>query len=533
MSIARAHPETWPAQQARPTGEVAVGARSVPRVFQVVLVAYVLLTGELISGVQAALFGLQGGGEAAFTAAILLAIATDLARIAPVIFYARHPLGILHPLILTAVLWPLLIAMPSTIDELGGLGGLLLGEQISPPFYTGLGWLPGPEIWQAEAWANLCELIALLSVYIGYSFVRDRRAKAAPQKKLWARKEFDGKRIRTMALIFIGASIGVLLLLIALRGGLALHLADMARGRFRSMAGLGPLIGAVDLGLIALMVWVAARPNDVRQPLFLGLMILIAAAQFLSNGARSAVFAVFMLVGLTWGLRNRRIPWRLAVTLVPLFFLAFGALNIVRTSGTAGQTVTEAIQGADTGDVLARAQEEIELRRSMQATVPVISEGHEVSGGPLLGSTYGAAIFAFVPRWVWEGKPRGPGSIYAQTFLGEVREGLAVPVNATAEEYWNFGLLGVILISVLYGALIRHAHNFYVARPDNPFAVCGFVLFVTTFRPATDDLVLFQQQAFLLLFVFVLALVFAARTRPVHLGLNPSPAPLGPSQPRW
>src|SRR4051812_36439673 len=89
-------------------------ARSVPRVFQIVLIVYVLLTGELVRGAQAALFGLQGGGDAAFTAAVLLAIALDIARIGPVFLYARHPLGILHPLILTTVLWPLLVAMPRT-----------------------------------------------------------------------------------------------------------------------------------------------------------------------------------------------------------------------------------------------------------------------------------------------------------------------------------------------------------------------------------------------------------------------------------
>jgi hypothetical protein len=91
-----------------------------------------------------------------------------------------------------------------------------------------------------------------------------------------------------------------------------------------------------------------------------------------------------------------------------------------------------------------------------------------------------------------------------------------VPVNPTAEEHWNFGILGVILISVLYGGLIHHAHNFYIARPDNPFAVAAFVLFMTTFHPSTDDLVLFQQQAMLLLLVFALAFVFATRRRTVN-----------------
>ena len=504
--------------------------RSVPRVFQAILVAYVLLTGELVSGLRAALFGLQGGGQAAFTAAVLLAIAIDIVRVAPLFIYARHPLGILHPLILTTVLWPLLVAMPGRIEEFWGLGGLLLGEPISPPFYEALGWLPGPQIWGAVAWANLCELVALLSIYAGYALARDRPANPGAGRE---RREFDGKRLRTLAILLVAVSVGVLMVLIELRGGLAAHLADMARGRFRSMAGLGPLVAAVDLGLVALIAWVAARPNDVRQPLFVLLMLGEAAAQFISNGARSAAFAVFMMVGLTWALRTRRIPWRLALILIPLFFLAFGALNIIRTAGFTGESAGQSMEGVDTGQVLTRVQEEIDLRQSLESTVPVISQGHELMGGPLWGSSYGAAVFAFVPRWIWPDKPRGPGSLYAQNFLGEVREGLAVPVNPTAEEYWNFGFLGVILISALYGALIRYAHNYYIVRQDKPFVVGAFVLFVTTFHLSTDDLVLFQQQALLLFLFYLLALPFALRTRPAgaNFGAPPYPAALSHSRP--
>src|SRR5688572_11107617 len=134
MTATPAYMQSW-----RPRSATAVDTRSVPRVFLGVLVAYILLTGELVRGIQAVLFGLQGGGDAAFTAATLIAIATDVARIAPLLIFARHPLGILHPLILAAVLWPLLVAMPGKIQELGGVSGLFLGEPISPAFYAGLG----------------------------------------------------------------------------------------------------------------------------------------------------------------------------------------------------------------------------------------------------------------------------------------------------------------------------------------------------------------------------------------------------------
>jgi hypothetical protein len=497
---------------------------TVPRVFQTVLIIYVILTGEAVSGVQAVLFGLQGGGDAAFTGAVLLALAIDIARLGPLFVYARHPLGILHPLILTTVLWPLLVAMPGKIQELGGFGGLLLGEPVTPPFYSGLGWSPGPEIWQAVAWSNLCELVALLSIYIGYGLWRDRKGPRLPRQPRPSRREFDGKRLRALAIILLCLSVGSLLVLISMRGGLAAHLADMARGRFRSMAGLGPLVAAVDLGFIALLVWIAARPNDVRLPGFLILLLVAAAAQFISNGARSAAFAVFMMAGLTWALRTRRIPWRLTLLMVPIFFLAFGGLNIIRTAGFGGQSAAEVMESTGASDVLVRAEEEIDLRRSLQSSVPIVWQGHDLMGGPLWGSSYGAAIFAFVPRTFWPEKPRGPGSLYTQNFLGEVREGFAVPVTPTAEAYWNFGLVGVILLSVLYGALIRAAHQIYILRQDSPFVLSAFVLFVATFSLSTDGLVLFQQQIFMLLIVYLFALFFAAK--------NPRPqASPGPPYP--
>jgi hypothetical protein len=217
------------------------------------------------------------------------------------------------------------------------------------------------------------------------------------------------------------------------------------------------------------------------------------------------------------------------MVMIPLFIIAFGALNIIRTSGLGGEGASQAIQSSSTSDVLARVQEEIELRRSLESTVPVISQGQELMGGLLWGSSYAAGVFAFIPRTVWEDKPRGPGSLYAQNFLGEVREGFAVPVNSMAEEYWNFGILGVILFSALYGALIRYAHNFYIRRQDNPFVVTAFVLFVTTFQFSTDQLVLLQQQAALLILVAGLSVLFATKMRQAtgDLRFRTYPEPVG------
>ena len=118
-------------------------------------------------------------------------------------------------------------------------------------------------------------------------------------------------------------------------------------------------------------------------------------------------------------------------------------------------------------------------------------------------------------------QPRGPGSIYAQTFLGEVREGMAIPVTPAAEAYWNFGIVGVILLQLLYGMLLGRVHRLYLTNDDNPFIVSFFLLFATTFQMATDNIVLFQQQLLMFGAIYLLARL---TTRPGETQVQPAAA---------
>ena len=62
------HPDTPAAPAATPRAALRVrlgSADRVPRVFQALVIGYVLITGELSRALQVALFGLAGGGHAA------------------------------------------------------------------------------------------------------------------------------------------------------------------------------------------------------------------------------------------------------------------------------------------------------------------------------------------------------------------------------------------------------------------------------------------------------------------------------------
>jgi len=498
----------------------------VPSIFQALVVTYVLLTGEAPRALQAALFGLSGGGETAFTAAFITAIVLDLVRLAPLFVLARHPLGILHPAIIALILWPLLVTMPTVLQEFGGIAGLFLAQPVTAPYYLALGWQSPEETWWAIAKYDLLQIAGLVSAYCGLALSQGRPSPLRIQGET-----LNTSDLRRLTITLIAITVVALVGFLSVRGGIDSHLADLARGRFRSLGGMGPLIVLFDLSLVALLIWVAARPDDVRTPLFISAVVTVTAVQFLSNGSRTGSLTVLMLVGLTWALRKRRIPWRMALLLGPLLFLSLGILAIARTSGIGGGSATEAVASASTSSALTAIQEEIELRQSLTGAVPVVEDGFRVTDGPLLGRTYLAAVFAALPRWVWEDKPRGPGSLYAQYFLGEVREGTAVPIGPTAEAYWNFGILGVIVLFFLYGVLLRKAHDLYMANDRNPFVVTFFIVFATVFHMSTDAIVIFQQQFLWMLVIFGLAKLTVRddgvlRTRRHLSGPSPQETPI-------
>ena len=487
------------------------------RIFQVLVVLYVVVTGEVPKALQAALFGIVGGGETAFLLAFISAIAVDAARLAPLFALRRSPLGVLHPLIIAVLVWPLMVNLPNIVQQLGGLSGLFLSEPVRPPIYRGLIWQTYEQIWLATAKYNLLQFLGLCSLYLGFALSQGR---SASQNLPY---ELNTIALRRLLVIVVGLTLLTLVAFISLREGLDSHLADLSRGRFRSLAGLGPVIAIFDLGIIAMIIWVAARPQDVKTPIFLACVMAVAATQFLSNGSRSAALTLFMILAVTWALRTRRIPWRLALIMIPVIFFALGLLAIVRSSGLTNQSATEVVSGAEGAQVLLQIKDEIERRQFLAGTVPVVAEGFRVTDGPLLGRSYLAAIFAFVPRSLWEEKPRGPGSLYTQFFFGEAREGTSVPIGPVAEAYWNFGIIGVLLLFFLYGLLLKKVHDLYRTRTSNPFIICLFVIFVTRFHVFTDSLVQFQQQMLLLGFVYLLTKL---TVRPVHLS---SQAPSGVS----
>jgi hypothetical protein len=83
--------------------------------------------------------------------------------------------------------------------------------------------------------------------------------------------------------------------------------------------------------------------------------------------------------------------------------------------------------------------------------------------------------------------------------------------------YWNFGFPGVVLLSMIFGALLKAAYNFMWRRYPDPFAIVFYVLVVTTFQFSTTQLVRSEQQLALLLICYLVAALLVPTRRRVGM----------------
>jgi hypothetical protein len=478
----------------------ATAGSSISGAFQLFLGLYILLTGSMPTIIQSSVFGLNGAGSDQFILATFTQAGHDLLLLAPVLLLRRNPLGVLHPLLFAVVLWPLLSAIPLTIESFGGWAGVIAGVPVKTPHFYGLPLYSGADVWMAIAKYNAVLILALLSTYTGYLMFK---GKGGFSFREYAMR--DSTSLRAVMIALIAFSLVVLLVFLRARGGINSHLTSLGAGRFKQLAGDGIIMLMTDLGAIALYVWTAARPSDVKTPIFIGCLGAVTVGQFLSNASRGSALIVPLIVGVIWALRRRQIPWKIALILIPFMFASIGLLGAIRTSSWTGSTAVEAAAKTGWADSLARAQAEVEERSAVSAPVPVIERGFNVSGGPLLGRSYLVALTAFIPRPLWKDKPRGVGSLYARWFLGAGFTGTTIPVGPEAEMYWNFGLPGVVVLSLLYGLCLGWIYQFYVRRYDNPFATVFYIIFLTLFQFSTDRIVNFEQQTFLIIVCYAVA----------------------------
>jgi len=100
------------------------------------------------------------------------------------------------------------------------------------------------------------------------------------------------------------------------------------------------------------------------------------------------------------------------------------------------------------------------------------------ANGYSLGRQIIGAIFFWIPRSIWSGKPNSSGMVVAD-HIGYSYSNLSFPI--WAEMYIDFGYIGVVLFFSIFGAITKLFESFYefqIAETliDNPFTAAIILL---------------------------------------------------------
>jgi hypothetical protein len=201
---------------------------------------------------------------------------------------------------------------------------------------------------------------------------------------------------------------------------------------------------------------------------------------FFTSGGRSHIIDFLVFGALIVMLRTRKIYFAQMVALLAVSLILVGVLGNFRRSTWKGDadwtTITqfnpfEAVT-KDAGTELARRTSSISPVIAILGRVP-----QDVS--LLWGSSYVGLIGFPIPKALWPEKPQGIHSLTGETFFG-LQAGM--PPGMVGEAYWNFHILGVIGVFLLFGLFQRGLMLFYLRNGNRPGALLLYLVLLYGLR---------------------------------------------------
>ncbi len=430
----------------------------VPRFWRVAIVAFVIIYNAFLLGLSEAIHDPSRPLAALrfFTRLLYQGL-----LIFPFLYYKRG-FGWLHPLIFTVV-WGLatnVAGSPNTLLDPLRVFFQPLHDQLSSPGLVG--YTEWEVAWQVVK-ANLINSLALVSYYAGFfSGLRPR----VPTLNLRVPEE-----IGTWCSLIVGGVFGGFLLIMQMQGGILTHMASFGLGRFRSLGGLQHIAVFLDISVLASLLWYASGKNVGRNPVFWVVFITSLAMQFAWGGSRSAVIfpmAYLLAIRLFY---DRSIPWARIAGTGAIAIVLFGMLGLVRHSTYGGKVPElEALVNLNIVKSVEYAEKRVEERSSGVSNFTAIVGRVPQDVDLLYGWNYLGTLLNFVPRAIWEEKPRGIGSYVTKYLYGtkgeiqledsEPKVG-GNPPGPTGALYWNFYIPGVVLGWAIFGAFHSWLAHFF------------------------------------------------------------------------
>jgi hypothetical protein len=195
-------------------------------------------------------------------------------------------------------------------------------------------------------------------------------------------------------------------------------------------------------------------------------------------------------------LARRTYPWKFLAVSIPLAFVAvFPWLTIYKYYGhPAGLDLTVPERVERTRSVMSwlgyRAGLELALERSVArlsgSTFPAVFVQYYPSVYPFVkGQTFLLEASTLIPRVIWPEKPQLSAELNRYSMaVGIVREreGTSAVFDAASEYYLNFGVLGVLILSIIHGSYLAILYRWLAGS----HYIMGASIFLILFFENTD-----------------------------------------------
>lgn len=319
-------------------------------------------------------------------------------------------------------------------------------------------------------------------------------------------ENISSKRIFWLIIIWLG----IVLFSVGGISGLLSHFIDLSSGRLSARKNIGLALVLSSLLPVVCLLAGFLNPEYFKRNWFRFTFLMLLLLQFLLGGSRSAfVFNIVIYLVVFLSVNGK-------IKLLPIIILPLAMISIIGLSGvgrsTGGDFSTIKLDRDFWSNGVSMTYEEIS-QRNINASTRVIDSVEE-SGQFLLGESYVGALLFFIPRSVWENKPRGGGayaaSIINYGFADRGYTSASYPISAPAELFLNFWFFGVVigglLTGLLYAAISRLGG--YVFRP---LSLVLFLIALITLRAgiSSEAIIPFLQY----LFIFFVFYVFFIKVK--------------------
>ena len=412
-------------------------------------------------------------------------------------FVIRKNFGLLHPLIFLPLLGFILTTIKHPLSLLLPFYSISYEDNY---FYTTTLYsqnLNSFDLAFAEIKMQIVTIFSLIMYYLGF-FIGPK------WKPLALKFNTQSSRINTYLVIFFSLSTLYLMwFLLEHRGGIEKSLLQWEGGRDYSDDNLSWTLPFLEIPSYFLILWYVLKNNILKNPLYWIAFILVNFAVFLVIGSRSSFLIPFLILGVFYVIKHKNIPWITFGTVVFIAYISIGILGNFRyTIQTSGEIDWDIFAINSIEESVIQTSEMQEARSSSFDPVLLYHRvPQEVN--LLYGKTYTAALLFFVPRTVWQEKPRGAGFYNARLILNMGGDG-GVPISSTAEIFWNFWWPGIIVCFFLFGQF----HKWMTAMLEayGSFMVFLILYFITLFRlelSTTNIIAYFQMIIPLILFLYI------------------------------